>query len=86
MEYPQEKYQGLLKTLCGTTFSASTVSNLSIALDSRIAVFKERSLSKEYPYVFVDATYIKARIDENVSKPGGCYCCRHRQQRIPRNT
>ena len=64
------KVSGLTETLCGTTFSASTVSNLSRALDSRIAVFKERPLSKEYPYVFVDATYIKARIDENVISQG----------------
>jgi putative transposase len=64
------KVSGLTEILCGTTFSASTVSNLSRALDSRIAVFKERPLSKEYPYVFVDATYIKARIDENVISQG----------------
>ena len=64
------KVSELTETLCGTTFSASTVSNLSRALDSRIAAFKERPLSKEYPYVFVDATYIKARIDENVISQG----------------
>ena len=64
------KVSGLTETLCGTSFSASTVSNLSRALDGRIAAFKERPLSKEYPYVFVDATYIKARIDENVISQG----------------
>jgi len=64
------KVSGLTETLCGTSFSASTISNLSRALDGRIAVFKERPLSKEYPYVFVDATYIKARIDENVISQG----------------
>jgi len=64
------KVSGLTETLCGTSFSASTVSNLSRALDGRITAFRQRPLSKEYPYVFVDATYIKARIDENVISQG----------------
>ncbi len=64
------KVSELTETLCGTTFSASTVSNLSKALDGRITSFKERPLEKEYPYVFVDATYIKIRIDENVISQG----------------
>ena len=60
------KVSELTETLCGTSFSASTVSNLSRALDAKIEAFKSRPLLKKYPYVFIDATYIKARIEESV--------------------
>ena len=66
LEVSTRKVSALTETLCGTNFSASIVSNLSRALDSRIAAFKERPISKKYPYALIDATYIKARIDENV--------------------
>jgi len=70
LEVSTRKVSALTETLCGTNFSASIVSNLSRALDSRIAAFKERPISKKYPYALIDATYIKARIDENVISQG----------------
>jgi len=60
----------LTEILCGTSFSASTVSNISRALDAKIAIFKQRPLLKSYPYIFIDATYIKARVDESVISQG----------------
>jgi putative transposase len=60
----------LTEILCGTSFSASTVSNISRALDAKITVFKQRPLLKSYPYIFIDATYIKARVDESVISQG----------------
>lgn len=60
----------LTEILCGTSFSASTVSNISRALDAKITIFKQRPLLKSYPYIFIDATYIKARVDESVISQG----------------
>lgn len=68
----------LTEILCGTSFSASTVSNISRALDAKITVFKQRPLLKSYPYIFIDATYIKARVDESVSTPRSCNYCWNR--------
>ena len=64
------KVSELTETLCGTSFSASTVSNLSRSLDAKIEAFKGRPLLKKYPYLFIDATYIKARIEESVVSQG----------------
>lgn len=64
------KVSELTETLCGTSFSASTVSNLSKALDAKIEAFKLMPLLKKYPYTFIDVTYIKARIEESILSQG----------------
>lgn len=56
------KVQKVVETLCGTSFSKSTVSKLCEKLDAEISVYKNRSLAEyDTPFLMVDATYFKAR-------------------------
>lgn len=52
--------------LCGETFSKSTVSEICRELDVPVKQFKERLLLEHYPFVIVDAIYMKAREDHRV--------------------
>ena len=54
------KVTRITEELCGVSFSKSTVSQLCTALDARVAAFNERPLD-EFPFVLVDAMYLKAR-------------------------
>lgn len=61
------KVSRVVETLCGTTFSKSTVSELCKMLDKEIAEFRRLSLdSVNAPFLMVDATYFKAREDHKV--------------------
>lgn len=51
----------VMETLCGTSFSKSSVSEACKELDEKVNEFKERPLTDEYPFVTVDATYFKVR-------------------------
>ena len=55
------KVQEITETLCGRRFSKSTVSALCGQLEPPVQVFKARPLSKAYPFVVLDAIYMKAR-------------------------
>lgn len=55
------KVTEVTETLCGTSFSKSTVSALCKQLDPAIKEFKNRPLETEYPFLIVDALYMKAR-------------------------
>jgi len=47
--------------------SKSEVSRICQGLDEEISAFRDRSLAEvEYPYVFLDATYCKARVNHRV--------------------
>jgi transposase-like protein len=47
--------------------SKSEVSRICADLDSEVAAFRDRSLAgQSFPYVFVDATYCKARVNRRV--------------------
>jgi transposase-like protein len=47
----------------GTGISKSEVSRICGELDTELKVFRERSLAHvEFPYVFLDATYVKGRV------------------------
>jgi transposase-like protein len=54
------KVTRITEELCGASFSKSTVSHLSTALDARVHAFNERSLGT-FPFLIVDAMYFKAR-------------------------
>jgi putative transposase len=44
--------------------SKSEVSRICVELDTEVAAFRSRTLAHtSFPYVFVDATYLKARVD-----------------------
>ena len=55
------------KELCGESFSKSTVSEICRELDVHVNEFKERPLTERYPFVIVDALYIKVREDRRVN-------------------
>jgi putative transposase len=49
------------ETLCGHSFSASSISAINKSLDESLKAFAERRLSESYPYLIVDARYEKVR-------------------------
>jgi putative transposase len=62
------KVDDLVKALgADTGISKSEVSRISADLDEHVAVFRDRPLTASvYPYVFLDATYCKARVNHRV--------------------
>ena len=60
------KVSAITEELCGASFSKSTVSALCAGLDPRVRSFNERRLDGNYPFVLVDALFIKAREDDRV--------------------
>jgi len=58
------KVAKITEELCGTEFSASTVSNLCKQLDPIVEKWKSRSLDEQpYPFMMVDAIVLKIRED-----------------------
>jgi len=55
------------KELCGEGFSKSAVSEICRELDVHVNEFRERPLTDRYPFVMVDALYIKVREDRKVN-------------------
>ena len=56
------KVKQVLQTMGGFSLSAATVSCVAQELDERLAEFRDRRLDgNEWPYLMVDATYVKAR-------------------------
>lgn len=49
----------VVETLCGTSISKSSVSDLCKDLDKSVEAFRMRRLDEFYPFVTVDATYFK---------------------------
>ena len=62
------KVDDLVKALgADTGISKSEVSRICADLDLEVAAFRDRDLSgQEFPYVFLDATYCKARVEHRV--------------------
>lgn len=60
------KVAAITEELCGATFSKSTVSALCTGLDVRVRAFNERALTEGYPFVLVDALFIKCRDADRV--------------------
>ena len=67
------KVDDLVKALgVDVGISKSEVSRICAELDTEVAAFRSRSLAHTaFPYLFVDATYLKARVDGRVVSPGG---------------
>lgn len=64
------KVQEITETLCGTSFSKSTVSALCRDLDPIVEAFRNRPLERHYPFLIFDAIYMKARDDQRVKSRG----------------
>ena len=62
------KVDDLVRALgADTGISKSEVTRICADLDAEVAVFRDRSLiDQAYPYVFLDATYCKARVNRRV--------------------
>lgn len=64
MGVSSRKVEKVVETLCGTSFSKSTVSELCKRLDKDIELFRHRPLDfQEAPFLMLDATYFKVRED-----------------------
>lgn len=55
------KVSNVMETLCGTSFSKSSVSEACKELDEQVEAFSIHPLEKSYPFVTMDATYFKVR-------------------------
>lgn len=61
------KVSNITEELCGVSFSKSTVSQLCTGLDARVSAFNERRFDGErYPFIMVDAMFIKCREGDRV--------------------
>lgn len=60
------KVDELVQALGMSGISKSQVSRLCEALDAEVQRFRERPLTASYPYVWLDASYVKARQDGQV--------------------
>ena len=56
----------LVRAMGMTGISKSQVSRLCSEIDDKIAAFLDRPLEGEWPYIWLDATYVKARRDGRV--------------------
>lgn len=60
------KVSRVMETLCGSSFSKSTVSEVCKDLDETVNKFLAQPIDGEHPFVTVDATYFKAREDSRI--------------------
>ena len=60
------KVSAITEELCGVSFSKSTVSALCVGLDARVSAFNERRLDNDYPFILMDALFIKSREGDRV--------------------
>lgn len=60
------KVSQVMETLCGTSYSKSTVSELCKDLDKPVKEFRDRPLNGQYPFLTLDATYFKVRENHRI--------------------
>jgi transposase-like protein len=60
------KVAKVVETLCGTTYSKSMVSEVCKDLDAAVNEFRNRPLTTAYPFVLIDATYLKVRSEHRI--------------------
>ena len=61
------KVSKVMETLCGCSFSKSTVSEVCKDLDKDVQTFRSRPLTEEYPFLMADATYFKVRENHRIT-------------------
>lgn len=64
------KVKKITEELCGLEISKSQVSRLVMQLDNEVKRWRMRSLSRQYPYLMVDALYEKVRCDGAIVSRG----------------
>lgn len=60
------KVSDVVEQICGKFFSKSTVSEICRTLDDAVLEFRQRPLTKKYPFVILDATYFKVRENHRI--------------------
>ena len=60
------KMKMVTEQLMGKEFSSASISRFSATLDAELDAWRERSFTKEYPYVIVDARYESSRVDGKI--------------------
>jgi putative transposase len=60
------KMKMITEQLMGREISSSSVSRFSATLDTELDAWRERSFTKEYPYVVVDARYESSRVEGKI--------------------
>ena len=60
------KVSKVMETLCGTSYSKSTVSEVCKRLDKDVEAFRNRPLDGKYPFLTVDATFFKVRENHRI--------------------
>ena len=60
------KVSNVVETLCGTTVSKSAVSEACKDLDKEVETFRNRPIEGLYPFLTVDATYLKIRENHRI--------------------
>lgn len=60
------KVSRVIESLCGTSVSKSSVSEINKNLDKEVESFRNRPLEGRYPFLTVDATYFKVRENNRV--------------------
>ncbi len=55
------KVKAITEELCGHSFSASSISEITKKLDGQLEAFAKRKLDEAYPYVILDARYERIR-------------------------
>jgi putative transposase len=55
------KVKAITEELCGHSFSASSISEITKKLDGQLEAFAKRRLEEAYPYLIVDARYERIR-------------------------
>jgi putative transposase len=63
---PTRSVDDLVQAMGGTGVSESQVSRLCAEIDERVGAFLARPIEGEWPYLWLDATYVKARRDGHV--------------------
>jgi len=56
----------LVKAMGGTGVSRSQVSRLCAEIDDKVKAFLDRPLEGDWPYVWLDATYVKVRRNHRI--------------------
>ena len=64
------KIESITEELCGKKFSKSTVSTLCKNLDPMVNAFRTRPLKSHYPFLMVDAIYVKVRENKRIQSRG----------------
>ncbi|GHH26131.1 hypothetical protein GCM10008023_40290 [Sphingomonas glacialis] len=58
----------LVKAMGGTGVSRSQVSRLIIEIDERVNAFLNRPIEGEWPYLWIDATYLTERVNKEIKR------------------